>query len=473
LAARALARRFAATPIVDRESADSIRVAECRPHTRARRRFAVGDAMDDDSTLPAAPSARALGDEVSLEQCERLFVCAHFAECRAMCERVYAAYVDDPSAPRPLVRGTSSDARESGARARATAREDSGIDAAVAAAARRLRRPERYLDEIYGECSCSEDEDEGSERNAERRALARDAESVRWPVEDLRERDAAWVTSCLWVQCKFKSKDGLGRTMAEDFAELRRRVRVGTPPRLGPTARMLWCKLKWEEGAGKTAGSREEAEIEREILALFDDAAAANVLNDENMSEELNVAWRDALRNLGWLYASQILAAQREDEDAAHAWLDKREDLLDEQIIVLTRSWIQKANINKNYRFSVSYDEHTGRVMVKNQRVDDDGEDENASDDDAPAEENETEITKSSPTAAPEPVEDDGTNAEKVSTVDALASRVTHVVREIARDPTGDYSLRAYATVAVSAYVAFSLVQRVNDWRNRAKKLIR
>lgn len=429
--------------------------------------------MDDDSTLPAAPSARALGDEVSLEQCERLFVCAHFAECRAMCERVYAAYVDEPSAPRPLVRGTSSDARESGARARATAREDSGIDAAVAAAARRLRRPERYLDEIYGECSCSEDEDEGSERNAERRALARDAESVRWPVEDLRERDAAWVTSCLWVQCKFKSKDGLGRTMAEDFAELRRGVRVGTPPRLGPTARMLWCKLKWEEGAGKTAGSREEAEIEREILALFDDAAAANVLNDESMSEELNVAWRDALRNLGWLYASQILAAQREDEDAAHAWLDKREDLLDEQIIVLTRSWIQKANINKNYRFSVSYDEHTGRVMVKNQRVDDDGEDENASDDDAPAEENETEITKSSPTAAPEPVEDDGTNAEKVSTVDALASRVTHVVREIARDPTGDYSLRAYATVAVSAYVAFSLVQRVNDWRNRAKKLIR
>jgi len=134
LAARALARRFAATPIVDRESADSIRVAECRPHTRARRRVAVGDAMDDDSTLPAAPSARALGDEVSLEQCERLFVCAHFAECRAMCERVYAAYVDDPSAPRPLVRGTSSDARESGARARATAREDSGIDAAVAAA---------------------------------------------------------------------------------------------------------------------------------------------------------------------------------------------------------------------------------------------------------------------------------------------------------------------------------------------------
>ena len=63
-------------------------------------RVAVGDAMDDDSTLPAAPSARALGDEVSLEQCERLFVCAHFAECRAMCERVYAAYVDDPSAPR-------------------------------------------------------------------------------------------------------------------------------------------------------------------------------------------------------------------------------------------------------------------------------------------------------------------------------------------------------------------------------------
>ena len=242
-----------------------------------------------------------------------------------------------------------------------------------------MRRPERYLDEIYGECSCSEDEDEGSERNAERRALARDAESVRWPVEDLRERDAAWVTSCLWVQCKFKSRDGLGRTMAEDVAELRRGVRVGTPPRLGPTARMLWCKLKWEEGAGKTAGSREEAEIEREILALFDDAAAANVLNDENMSEELNAAWRDALRNLGWLYASQILAAQREDEDAAHAWLDKREDLLDEQIIVLTRSWIQKANINKNYRFSVSYDEHTGRVMVKNQRVDDDGEDENAS----------------------------------------------------------------------------------------------
>jgi len=134
LAARALARRFAATPIVDRESADSIRVAECRPHTRARRRVAVGDAMDDDSTLPAAPSARALGDEVSLEQCERLFVCAHFAECRAMCERVYAAYVDDPSAPRPLVRGTSSEGAREGARGLGDRRGGCGGGAAVAAA---------------------------------------------------------------------------------------------------------------------------------------------------------------------------------------------------------------------------------------------------------------------------------------------------------------------------------------------------
>ena len=377
----------------------------CRSHFDARRARAAMDAGDA-PPAPAPPSARALGDEVSLEQCERLFVCAHYAECRAMCERVYAAYADDPRAPRPLVRATSPSARASAtaaARGRAT-----GIDAATAAAARRLRRPERYLDEIYGECSCSEDEDEGSARNAERRAMAADAASARWPVEDLRERDACWVASCLWVQCKFKSRDGLGRTMAEDVAELRRGVRVGTPPRLGPTARMLWCKLKWEEGAGKTAGSREEAEIEREILALFDDAAAANVLNDENMSEELNAAWRDALRNLGWLYASQILAAQREDEDAAHAWLDAREDLLDEQIIVLTRSWIRDAKINQTYRFSVSYDEHTGRVMVKNQRVDDDGDDEDARPTTTrPAEQNVTEITKSSPTAAPEPVEDD------------------------------------------------------------------
>lgn len=73
---------------------------------------------------------------------------------------------------------------------------------------------------------------------------------------------------------------------------------------LGLMVWMLWCKLKWEEGAGKTAGSREEAEIECEILAFFDDVVVVNVLNDESMLEELNVVWCDVLRNLGWLYVS-------------------------------------------------------------------------------------------------------------------------------------------------------------------------
>ena len=71
-------------------------------------------------------------------------------------------------------------------------------------------------------------------------------------------RDAPWVASCLWTQCKFKSNEGLAKTFDEDVELLCEGV-----PRemrsIGPQMRMLWCKLKWEEGEAKRAGTPRNA----------------------------------------------------------------------------------------------------------------------------------------------------------------------------------------------------------------------
>ena len=71
-----------------------------------------GDVEADDAR--ATPSVEALGDEISLEQCERLFVCLRFRACRAMCETVYRAYAMNPNAPRPLRARTTPSLEETG-----------------------------------------------------------------------------------------------------------------------------------------------------------------------------------------------------------------------------------------------------------------------------------------------------------------------------------------------------------------------
>ena len=109
-----------------------------------------GDVEVDDACAP--PSVEALGDEISLEQCERLFVCLHFDACRAMCETVYRAHVMDPNARDLFARARSprSRRRERRERRRRKRREDAATRALedVKAAARRARRPERYPENI-------------------------------------------------------------------------------------------------------------------------------------------------------------------------------------------------------------------------------------------------------------------------------------------------------------------------------------
>lgn len=433
-------------------------------------------AVDDDD-VPRPPSVESLGSEVSLEQCERLFTCLHFHACEAMCRDVYAAYAIDPSAPRPLVRGR--DDVNAGARARAsetTSRDETDDDDArrrrAKAAARRLRRPEDYLDEIYDECSCSEDEDENSERNVLRREMDAELRAMRWPPEDLSSRDACWIASCLWVQCKFKSARGLGRTIAEDEDDIARGV-----PRakraFGPTFRMLWCKLKWEEGPAKNANAAEELEIERVILELFDEARRLNVVESDAVPSDKREAWMQALGNLSWLYASQILASQRDAADAAMRWIDDQSDLLDSQIMMEVKSWIRDVGINRLYRFTYTVDD-MGRAVVVNERVDDvDSAREpepptitsrrSVPLDDRDNDENKEKSTEVTPSAtdAKSP-----TAREKNDRRPSLADELARSVGEIARDPLGDHALRAYATAAVGAYTAYILARA---FRSRSK----
>ena len=129
-----------------------------------------GDVEVDDAR--ATPSVEALGDEISLEQCERLFVCLRFRACRAMCETVYRAYAMNPNAPRPLRARTTPSLEETGETGEEETREEEeeAADALedVKAAARRARRPERYPEEYLALASDSE-ESEGDGAGEEAR----------------------------------------------------------------------------------------------------------------------------------------------------------------------------------------------------------------------------------------------------------------------------------------------------------------
>ena len=432
-------------------------------HDRASRDRDVG--VDDDA---APPSVEALGDEISLEQCERLFVCLHFDACRAMCETVYRAYAMNPNAPRPLRARASSSLEET--EETGEEEEDAATRALedVKAAARRARRPERYPEEYLALASDS-DESEGD--GATEEEGGRSVET-RWPVEDLYARDAPWVASCLWTQCKFKSNEGLAKTFDEDVELLCEGV-----PRemrsIGPQMRMLWCKLKWEEGEAKRAGTPEEREVEHATLELFEEAASTDALDPEkNPDEDSRELWSEALGNLAWLYASQILAKQRGDETRARLWLEEVASMLDPTTVSAIKSWITDAGTNRKYRFEMTYDEVTDRTVIRKKRVDD-VEDEDEDEDEDAERGAETEKTNEKENESEDRPREDETVRDDASPPSMHLSPVDaafDIAREITRDPVGDVALRAYAAAAVSAYAAYAIAQRARAWMSRFRR---
>ena len=429
-----------------------------------------GDVEVDDAR--GTPSVEALGDEISLEQCERLFVCLRFRACRAMCETVYRAYAMNPNAPRPLRARTTPSLEETGETGEEETREEEeeAADALedVKAAARRARRPERYPEEYLALASDSdESEGDGGEEEARGRS-----EETRWPVEDAYARDAPWVASCLWTQCKFKSNEGLAKTFDEDVELLCEGV-----PRemrsIGPQMRMLWCKLKWEEGEAKRAGTPEEREVERATLELFEEAASTDALDPEkNPDEDSRKLWSEALGNLAWLYASQILAKQRGDETRARLWLEEAASMLDPTTVSAIKSWITDARTNRKYRFEMTYDEVTDRTVVRKKRVDG-VEDEDEDEDEERGAETETEKTNEKENESEDRPGEEETMRDDASPPSMHLSPVDaafDIAREITRDPVGDVALRAYAAAAVSAYAAYAIAQRARAWMHRFRR---
>ena len=477
-------------------------------------RSTIIPSMDDDACdeegFPAPPTLDELPNEISLEQCERLLCTLHFAECREMCEVVYRTYTADPTAPRPIQCDPSPSGLDS---SRNRPREDDGTDgrsdddadddesrlsaqrrrrrrrptdAEEKAVIRRLNRPFEYAHEMTaGDCSCSDEESPAYEKRQEMiRMLKEDEAKRRWPPEDLYSRDAALISSCLWVQAKFKTV-GLAGTIEEDYDALRGDVDAGTCGEWGPEARVFWCKLKWEEGAAKKAFSKEERAVERAILDTFKRAETLGIFNiiDGTLApEDVRETWVEALGKLAWLYASQILAAQRDDKDAAYAWMDANASMLSTEILLVIKRWIEDANAPPRYETTISIDETTRRRTVTHEElrrpsskfvaaaasserrppIGGDKKAEPSSDSPKTDTCQGDEKPKQSGDAIGDSTKDEEHRSQPSSTFDP----VIETVREIARDPAGDVALRAYAVAAVSAYAAWSLIQTLRSWKS-------
>jgi hypothetical protein len=242
---------------------------------------------------------------------------------------------------------------------------------------------------------------------------------------------------------------------------------------IGPQMRMLWCKLKWEEGEAKRAGTPEEREVERATLELFEEAASTDALDPEkNPDEDSRKLWSEALGNLAWLYASQILAKQRGDETRARLWLEEAASMLDPTTVSAIKSWITDARTNRKYRFEMTYDEVTDRTVIRKKRVDgveDEDEDEDEDEERGAETEktNEKENESEDRPGEEETMRDDASPPSMhLSPVDAAFD----IAREITRDPVGDVALRAYAAAAVSAYAAYAIAQRARAWMHRFRR---
>ena len=461
------------------------------------------DEYDDDEDFPRPPTLDELPNEISLEQCERLLCTLHYAECREMCEIVYRTYTVDPTAPRPIQcdpsfdssrkrreddgeDGRSDDDDDDDAESRLSRPRRKPTKAEEKAVMRRLNRPFEYAHEITaGDCSCSDEESPAYEKKQEMiRMLKEDEAKRRWPPEDLYSRDAALVSSCLWVQAKFKTV-GLAGTIEEDYDALRGDVDAETCGEWGPEARVFWCKLKWEEGEAKKAFSEEERAVERAILDTFKRAETLGIFNiiDGTLApEDVRETWVEALGKLAWLYASQILAAQRDDKDAAYAWMDANASMLSTEILLVIKRWIEDANAPPRYETTISIDETTRRRTVTHEElrrpsskilaaaaasserppIGGDKKAEPPADSlDQKTDTKDDENAKQSGDTI-----GDSTKDKHRSQPSVTFDPVIETVREIARDPAGDVALRAYAVAAVSAYAAWSLIQTLRSWKS-------
>lgn len=352
---------------------------------------------------------------------------------------------------------------------------------------RRLNRPFEYAHEMTaGDCSCSDEESPAYEKKQEMiRMLKEDEAQRQWPPEDLYSRDAALVSSCLWVQAKFKTV-GLAETIEEDYDALRGDVDAGTCGEWGPEARVFWCKLKWEEGAAKKAFSEEERAVERAILDTFKRAETLGIFNiiDGTLApEDVRETWVEALGKLAWLYASQILAAQRDDKDAAYAWMDANASMLSTEIMLVIKRWIDDANAPPRYETTISIDETTRRRTVTHEELRRPSSKILAATAAAASSERPSIGGDKKAEPSSDSPKTDAKDVEKAKPRDAIGDStkdkdkhrsqptvtfdpVIETVREIARDPAGDVALRAYAVAAVSAYAAWSLIQTLRSWKS-------
>jgi len=338
---------------------------------------------------------------------------------------------------------------------------------------RKMFRMEEYVDEIPRACACERGEDE-----------------LRRAFDAASGANIAARASETWTQCAFKTSRGLtdfrsdvvalsGEGDARDDDD-----DVGFA--VGPRARTMWCKLKWESPGGRVPYSASEREIERVITQTFAYAKERDVLETSSSDVE-RAEWVDSLGKMAWLYASQILATQRDDKVAARSWLADVTDVVDPLFVDITRTWINDANSTpERYYFEAKRDDDTGSIAASNvklarspasttfttsttplttnigvTRADAREETSGVVPRDADA----SSISASTSRVAPLARESASDRARARHFLDALPL----TLREIARDPVGDVALRAYATAALGAFVAYAVVAEIAERRARIR----
>ena len=428
----------------------------------------------------------------SLTTCERAFARGDYATCAALSAALYrrtTVALDSTSSGDADV-GPSP--RVSTATQRALAADDDGRDdkddartsskfmrdlyeniehPRIRAALRRMYRTYEYAHEMPRECVCDADAADVA------KAWARAAVG--------RERDRVARATSLWIQSTFKTTglttyDADRRALLGESSESTMTTSsTTTTSEWGPAERVLWCKLKWEQRDG------DHDDIERVIRDTFeyvtkhdvlenlarrdddddddqdDDDSIANVVERERALE----AWTDALGKMAWLYASQIVATARDDKEAATRWLHGYRDILDEEIVTVTQSWIDDANTTPEmYRFEATRDATTGDVSVRNQIVRDE-------DEDAEEYKDSRETPRVGATTTPVNHDDDDGVADDVNHDDdgvadddvfaalrSVLASCAPAAREILANPTGDVALRVYASSAIASFVIYSVV---------------
>jgi hypothetical protein len=442
-------------------------------------------------------SRRQRARETSLEACERAFACEDYASCSVLCEELYrTAALDDDDDDDDTNDDTNdeNEASTSGARrgaASTTLAHGDGVSKVKPTTAQRddtdaddVTAPttSKFMRELY------ENIDHPRVRGAIRRMFRAEEYVGEMPMECLLDADAADVAAAwarvsgaprrrrrvmaratmIWIQCVFKSSSLT--SYENDQKRLAGGVDVIEDGGWGPEARCCWCKLKWEQRDGETEA------IERVICDTFEYVTKHDVLGelaarDDVDDEDALDAWRDALGKMAWLYASQIVAEERDDAIEARRWLEEYRDVLDEEIVSVTHSWIDNANCKvEKYRFEATRDDDTGHVSVRNIRVhDDDKDDKDDADADADAD-------KSKHKAGGTNGTNDRTDATTTAT-DAIAARqsvsarLPRLARDVLADPFGDVALRTYASAAVAAVVTYSVVIEITHaftaWRRR------